>query len=173
MDGISINTTEEDCVNVFNDVDSLTKSSASSIFVLTKEVLGVVKSEIKKSFATHIRIHRNGDKLRISIFDIRKFNQINRLRRERGNVVKYLDIKKTTEELFSYTLFAQSFAKLKSLDYQVRLGTNGVVHFSDIDDSLEYFFRDQKIHEPMTIFHSQSVNQDIAFLFDSNLDQED
>ena len=160
--------TDDEVVGLFNKLQSLRQTNANSIFVLTSENIKRIKNSIKLLDATHIRIWTSKNRITVTVFDCRDFEFDRRIGRKNSLKINYLDIETRTFENFTFTLNADSFSKLPSTDCNFRIGKNGVTEVSPIDGDVFYLIRDQQLVEPVTVFESQSVGKDIAFLFHPN-----
>jgi hypothetical protein len=166
--GEKVEVDSQSCIDLFNQTEKLIHSSAYALFTLTDNDLKKIKFSVKEINGTHIRIHNHHSKLRISIFDIKKFNDSTRLSRKNSNSIRYIELNSREVYDFSFTIFADSIKKLPSSDYQIRVGHNGICQFEPLKEEVKYYFRDQKLVEPLTVFHSELVGQDIAFVFHPN-----
>jgi hypothetical protein len=160
--------TDDEVVGLFNKLQSLRQTNANAIFVLTSENIKRIKNSIKLLDATHIRIWTSENRITVTVFDCRDFEFDRRISRKNSLKINYLDIETRTFENFTFTLNADSFSKLPSTDCNFRIGKNGVTEVSPIDGDIFYLIRDQQLVEPVTVFESQSVGKDIAFLFHPN-----
>ena len=153
------------CAELLINVQKLTQSSAYTLISLSQKDVWLLKKEIVRINATHLRLHNHDGNLRISIFDIRRFNEVGRIKRKVNHNTTYMDFYQPTTTEYSCTIFASSFIKLKDEDYRVRINTNDICQFESSNDDVKYLMRNQKIVEPMTVFHSNLLNLDICFVF--------
>ena len=168
-----VNIADASLEKLFFSVEKLVNSSAFAIFQLTDVDIKKIKKTISEIDATHIRIHNHNGKLRCSLFDIRKFSDETRLSRKRTNSLRYIEIDCRLVNDFTFTIFSESFKKLPNSDFQIRVGQNSICEFELIKEDVQYYFRDQGLVEPITVFHSELVGQDIAFVFHPNSSHED
>jgi len=160
--------TDDEVIGLFNKLQSLRQTNANSIFFLTSENIKRIKNSIKLLDATHVRVWTSENRMTVTLFDCRDFEFHRRISRKNSLKINYLDIETRTFDNFTFTLNADSFTKLPSTDCNFRIGKNGVTEVSPIDGDVFYLIRDQQLVEPVTVFESQSVGKDIAFLFHPN-----
>ncbi len=157
--------TKDECLTLFAEIDTLTRTNAYASVSLPSGVVQKLKDSIKKLNATHLRFFNDGEKLRIVVFDWVKFHASYRLPRKTSNLVRYHDTLIVAHENFSATFLAQSFLKLPTESLQMRFGENGVTHITTDKGETSYLMRDQRMKEPMTVFHSKQIGQNIALVF--------
>ncbi len=157
--------TRDECQSLLAEIDALTRTNAYASVSLPSGVVQKLKDSIKKLNATHVRFFNDGDRLRIVVFDYVKFHASYRLPRKTSNLVRYHDTLIVAFENFSATYLAQSFARLPTENLQLRIGENGVTHITTDKGEASYLMRDQRLKEPMTVFFSKQVNQNISLVF--------
>lgn len=157
--------TEDVCSDLFRKVELLKSSSARALFSLTDAEIQAIRLNGESVNATHLRLHINDGNLRITVFDYRKFDNQLRLSRKTSQVLRYLEYEIRVTDEFSFTIKFDSFKKIPLKAYEVRVGDNDICQFSPHDSSEDYLFRNQKLIEPMTVFRSPAIDQDICFVF--------
>ncbi len=157
-----------ECKLLLQEVMGLSRSNAYTSFSLPSGVVQKLKDSIKKLNATHLRLFNDGDRLRIVVFDYVKFHTSYRLPRKTSNLVRYHDTLIVAHDDFSTTFLAQSFARLPTENLQLRIGENGITQVSLEKDETKYLIRDQGLKEPMNVFESPMVGQNICFVFHPN-----
>lgn len=158
---------ENECDELMKKVLLLGYTDALALFSFSEVQIKLVKQTIKKLSATHIRLYIHDDNLRIAVFDYRKFSAENRLQRKKTLLIEHLDLSIRVIDEFSFTLLASSFSKLPTQDCNVRVGANDICAITPVkgDDDSTYYYRNQLVIEPMTVFHSARISQDISFVF--------
>lgn len=163
-----LNVSSEECVELWNRIDGLSKSNAYAMFTITNNEIKLIKDAISEIDGTHVRIHAENNKVRFSVFDYRKFIESGRISRNQSQKIVVLDVDGVSNTDFSQTIFATSFNKMKNEDYLIRIGDNSISEFAPMNDEVKYLFRDQEIVEPITTFYSPRLEQDISFVFHPN-----
>jgi hypothetical protein len=166
--GKQLDFSEEKCISLSKNVLSLCNASAFALFNLTLDNLKRIKFLVDKVDGTHLRFHNYKNKLRISIFDYRSFNESSRIGRKESKKILYVEIDARNTDDFTFTVKAKSIKKLPTQDYLVRIGTNDICEFTSVTDNAMYLLRNQLISEPVTVFPSKLVGSDIAFVFHPN-----
>lgn len=156
---------ERVCADLFRRTESLKFSNALASFSLTDAEIQAIRLNGDSVNATHLRMHINDGKLRITALDYRKFDSQLRLSRKTSQVLRFLEYEIRVISDFSFTLKFDSFKKIPQKTYDVRVGDNGICQFSPHDSSENYLFRDQQLIEPLTVFHSPAIDQEICFVF--------
>lgn len=164
-DNVKVDVGYKECDKLLESALALTYSSANAMFLITDDEIKLIKSAINDVDATHIRIHAENNKVRISVFDYRKFIESTRINRKQSQKLLYLEMDDESDSEFSHTINANSFNKLPVKDYLVRVGDNSICEFAPMNENVKYLFRDQQIIEPLTTFYSTKVNQSISFVF--------
>lgn len=163
IDGNSARINKKTLLALSNSVDSLTASSAFATFLMTSNVIRLLKETIKKLNATHLRIHNIENLIRISIFDYRKFLPNSMIQRENTQKIKYYETDNANiGGDFTCTIFASSFNKLPNQDMNIRVGKNGICQFEPLNEKVKFLFRDQEIVEPITTFFSDRLGCQIS-----------
>lgn len=163
--GIKQSQSKDACRELQQRVKQLQRSNALASFSLTDADLSSLKRTGGNLNATHIRLHSHNDNLRVVLFDYRTLDATTRLQRKNSHKFRYIDIGIRMIQDFSCTLLFESFNKLPMGEYDVRIGDNGITQFTPQKQSVAYLLRDQRLIEPMTVFHSPLTSQDIAFVF--------
>jgi hypothetical protein len=164
-ESILTKTPSSDCDLLWSKVEELSIARAVTSFSLTPLVLQSLKKAIKDLSATHLRFYNEGNILRIVVFDYVKFHSEYRLPRKNSQTIRYHETSVVVHNDFSITMLAKSFEMLPSEYLDLRIGENGVCQVDFAKNNLKYLMRDQKLIEPMTVFHSPQISRDIAFVF--------
>jgi len=165
LSGTKQSQSQDACRVLQQRVKQLQHSNALASFSLTYADLSLLKRTGRSMNATHIRLHSHDDNLRVVLFDYRTLDATTRLQRKNSHKFRYIDIEIRMIRDFSCTLLFESFNKLPMGEYDIRIGDNGITQFTPQKQSVAYLFREQKLIEPMTVFHSSKISQDIAFVF--------
>ena len=88
---IKVDVKNQECNKLLERVHALTYSSANSMFLITDDEIKLIKNAIDDVDATHIRIHAENNKVRISVFDYRKFIESTRINRKQSQKLLYLE----------------------------------------------------------------------------------
>lgn len=163
--GVKQGQSVEACSDLVRNVKRLQQSDAVASFSISEATISVLKKAGGALDATHIRLHSERNNLRVMLFDCRTFDPSFRLQRKTTHKFRYLDVEIRMFQEFTSTLKLDSFQKLPMDDYDVRIGDNSITQFTPQKQSVTYLLRDQEIIEPMTVFHSERISQDIAFVF--------
>lgn len=158
---------ENECNELMKKVLLLGYADAIALFSISEVQFKLIRQTIKKLSATHIRLYIHDGNLRIAIFDYRKFYAENRLQRKQTLLMEHLDLSIRVIEEFTFTLLASSFLKVPTQDCNVRVGANDICAITPVkgDDDSTFYYRNQQVIEPMTVFHSARISQDISFVF--------
>ncbi len=153
------------CQHLWAKVEELSLTRAVTSFSLSALVIQKLRKAIKELNATHLRFYNEGNTLKIVVFDYVKFHAEYRLPRKISQTVRYHETSVVVRDDFSITLLAFSFDALPSEYLDFRIGENGVCQVNYAKNDLKYLMRDQKLVEPMTVFHSPQVDRSICFVF--------
>lgn len=158
-------TPSADCKHLWAKIEELSLTRAVTSFALSALVMQKLKKVIKGLNATHLRFYNEGNTLKIVVFDYVKFHAEYRLPRKISQTVRYHETSVVVRNDFSITLLASSFDALPSEYLDFRIGENGVCQVNYAKNDLKYLMRDQKLVEPMTVFHSPQADRSICFVF--------
>ena len=158
-------TPSADCQHLWAKVEELSLTRAVTSFSLSALVMQKLRKAIKELNATHLRFYNEGNTLKIVVFDYVKFHAEYRLPRKISQTVRYHETSVVVRDDFRITLLASSFDTLPSDYLDFRIGENGVCQVNYAKNDLKYLMRDQKLVEPMTVFHSPRVDRNICFVF--------
>jgi len=165
-EGSSLTTTSSaDCQHLWSKVEELSRTRAVVSFSLSALVIQQLKKAIRDLTATHLRFYNEGNTLKIVVFDYVKFHAEYRLPRKVSQTIRYHQTSAVVRDDFSITLLASSFDALPSDYLDFRIGENGICQVNYVKSDLIYLMRNQKLVEPMTVFFSKQVNQNIALVF--------
>jgi len=153
------------CQYLWAKVEELSLTRAVTSFSLSALVMQKLRKAIKDLNATHLRFYNEGNTLKIVVFDYVKFHAEYRLPRNISQTVRHHETSVVVRDDFSITLLASSFDALPSEYLDFRIGENGVCQVNYAKNDLKYLMRDQKLVEPMTVFHSPQVDRSICFVF--------
>ena len=157
-----------EALRLSDGIDELLRVDASASFSISSGLMQSLKKSIQTVNASHVRFFSQGEKLRIVVFDYVKFHSSYRLPRKTSNLVRYHDTLVLAHEDFSATVFASSLSRLPAEGYLVRVGSNGVTQFTNDRDETKFLLRDQGLREPLAVFHSPQVGQNICFALHPN-----
>lgn len=163
-DGDPFDVPEQKCRDLFQTICSLSNQAAFGIVSLSAAQVDLLKQSIDAMQATHLRIFGEMNKIKVHVFDYRKFVTTTRIKRKHPHSVEVLQLRDSVCSNFSCTLKAHSFKRLKPSDYLVRVGRNGIVEFTSAEEPADFLFRDQDLMEPVVTFNSPVLNQEIAFV---------
>lgn len=144
-------------------VQLLTYSDAVAQFLMNTNLLQTIKAAIKEWSSTHLRMFTHNGKLRVVLFDCRMNDQKLRVSRKNSLQLRHLDLQIRIFENFSLTVKSNSFSKLPTDDYAVRVGDNGICTFISAKKNVQFLFRDQDLHEPLITFKSPRLDAEIVF----------
>ena len=156
---------KKDCDALWSRIEELSISRANSSFTLSSLVIQKLKKSISNLNATHIRFYNDESKLKIVVFDYIKFHSEYRLPRKVSQTVRYHETLINVMSDFSVSLLASSFTRLPTEELNFRIGENGITQVTVEKSETSYLLRNQKLIEPMTVFHSSQVGRNICFVF--------
>ncbi len=157
-----------DLSTLHQNVSELSRTTALSLFTIYLDDVKRIKASIRKLDATHVRIWSNDRGVTVTVFDCRDFDFDRRIGRKNSLKLNYLDVETISDEVFSVTVNTQSFKKIPTGDWNVRVGQNGVTEIKPFTGNESFLIRDQQLVEPVSLFDSISVGQKISFLFHPN-----
>lgn len=166
--GKRMDVSNDKLLDLFQKLSSLKRTSAVAVFTIYMDDVKRIKESVKSLDATHLRFYSSDHGVTVTVFDYRDFDYDRRIGRKNSLKVNYLDIETTEIDEFTFTINAESFKKLPTGDWNLRVGQNGVTEIIPMGESVSYLIRDQKLIEPLTVFESDSVGQKISFLFHPN-----
>lgn len=148
---------------LMSKVQLLTYSDAVAQFLINADLLQTIKVAMKEWSSTHLRMFTYESKLRVVFFDCRMNDQKLRVSRKNSLQLRYLDLQVRMFEDFTFTMKSNSFAKLPTDDYAIRVGDNGICSFISAKKNVQFLFRDQELHEPLVTFQSPQLDAEIVF----------
>lgn len=159
------NVEKKDCDALWSKIEELLITRANTSFTLSSLVIQKLKKAITDLNATHIRFYNEESKLKIVVFDYIKFHSEYRLPRKVSQTVRYHETLINVMSDFSVTLLTSSFTRLPTEELNFRIGENGITQVTVEKSETSYLLRNQKLIEPMTVFHSTQVGRNICFVF--------
>ena len=159
------NVEKKDCDALWSKIEELSITRANTSFTLSSLVIQKLKKAITDLNATHIRFYNEESKLKIVVFDYIKFHSEYRLPRKVSQTVRYHETLINVMSDFSVTLLTSSFTRLPTEELNFRIGVNGITQVTVEKSETSYLLRNQKLIEPMTVFHSSQVGRNICFVF--------
>lgn len=161
--GVDQHINEQALDELMGKVQLLTYSDAVAQFLVNVDLLQTIKKAMKEWSSTHLRMFTHDNKLRVVLFDCRMNDQKLRVSRKNSLQLRYLDLQVRIFEDFSFTMKSNSFSKLPTDDYAIRVGNNGICSFISAKKNVQFLFRDQELHEPLVTFHSPRLDAEIVF----------
>jgi len=138
----------------------------SQNFVLSSGHISALQDTIKLSDATHIRFFSDKNRIKISIFNYRKFiNDVTPLIDDNFAISELTLNEFIVSSDFTFTIKATSFLKIPEHTYEVEFLRNGIIGFTSLDADIEFFFRDQEIQEPIINFVNEKLGKEISLLW--------
>jgi len=159
------NVEKKDCDALWSKIKELSITRANTSFTLSSLVIQKLKKAITDLNATHIRFYNEESKLKIVVFDYIKFHSEYRLPRKVSQTVRYHETLINVMSDFNVTLLTSSFTRLPTEELNFRIGENDITQITVEKSETSYLLRNQKLIEPMTVFHSTQVGRNICFVF--------
>jgi len=157
---------------VTNDQSAIIFGNEENDDLVTKSLFrlrikkSVIQDTIKLSDATHIRFYSDKNRIKISIFNYRKFiNDVTPLIDDNFAISELTLNEFIVSSDFTFTIKATSFLKIPEHTYEVEFLRNGIIGFTSLDADIEFFFRDQEIQEPIINFVNEKLGKEISLLW--------
>ncbi len=153
---------------LFEKIFELSDPALIASFRLAPWQIEFIQRAIKSINSTHVILFGDEDGVFFNCFDALRFVPDARMRRKHETKVLTHQLKDAPVEKFHVTLNAASLNKLPRLSFDVGIGKNKVVIFTDDMSGNTYLLRDLEVALPMVSFFSDRLQDRISLSLVAN-----
>lgn len=148
-------------------LETCTSDEIVDSFLLRSKYVEIMRKELRERKSTHLRFFNQDDKVRINMFDYRKFLSDVIPVKGQNLSIATLQLPGQISESFGLTISALSFLRLENIDYDVEVLENKRITFTSLDEK-KYFifhFQHQGFEEPIIQFQHDTLNKNVSLLY--------
>ncbi len=151
-----------DCIEFFNNVFNLSDPALIAYFRISSWQVQFIQRAIKSINATHVILFGDAGGVFFNCFDALRFMPDARMNRGHETKVLTHQLKESPSNPFHGTLNAASVMKLPRVGFDVGIGNNKMIIFTDDKSEDNYLLRDLEVQLPMVNFFSDRLQRDIS-----------